>query len=84
MRAMLQIRSRFLFAVLGVLPSVAILAQPGGTLQGTTSVNADDRVQNAPYSAQRRFTYDKKSADGTINRMESGGSKARDSHVQFR
>jgi hypothetical protein len=73
------IRSTLVFAALGVLPSVAIPAQPNATLQGTPTINADDRVLNAPYSAQRRFTYDKKSADGTINRAESGGSKARDS-----
>jgi hypothetical protein len=61
------------------LSSVVILAQPSATLQGSPPVNADDRVLNAPYSAQRRFTYDEKSANVSINRTESGGSKARDS-----
>ena len=77
---MLQIiRSTLVFAAVGVLSSVAIPAQPSATLQGSPPVDADDRVLNAPYSAQRRFTYDEKSANGSINRTESGGSKARDS-----
>jgi hypothetical protein len=76
---MLQIRASLLFAVLMVIPSVAILAQTPATLSGTPSVNADYRVLKAPYSARRRFTYVKKSADGTTNRTETSGSKARDS-----
>lgn len=75
----LLIRSTVLFAVLGVLPSVAIQAQTGAIPAGTLSVSADDRVLNAPYSAQRRFTSVTKLADGAINRSESGGSEARDS-----
>jgi len=76
---MLQIRSLVLFAVLGGLTSVANLAQTSVTLTRTSSVEADERVLNAPYSAQRRFTSVEKSADGKINRTESGGSEARDS-----
>jgi hypothetical protein len=56
-----------------------MFAQTPATLSGTPSVNTDDRVLKAPYSAQRRFTYVKKSADGTTNRTETSGSKARDS-----
>jgi hypothetical protein len=63
----------------GVLPSVAVLAQGGDMLARTAVVNPEDRVLNAPYSAKRRFTSAQKSADGTINRSESGGSEARDS-----
>ena len=76
---MLQIRSLVLFAVLGGLPSVANLAQTSVILTGTSSVKADERVLNAPYSAQRRFISVEKSADGKINRSESRGSEARDS-----
>jgi hypothetical protein len=76
---MLQIRSLVLFAALGGLPSVANLAQNSGSLTGTSSVNADERILNAPYSAQRHFTSVEKSADGKISRSESGGSEARDS-----
>jgi hypothetical protein len=76
---MLQIRSLVLFAALGGLPSVANLAQTSVGLTGTSSVNADERVLNAPYSAQRHFTSVEKSADGKISRSESGGSEARDS-----
>ncbi len=45
----------------------------------TAVVNPEDRALNAPYSAKRHFTSAQKSADGTINRSESGGSEARDS-----
>jgi hypothetical protein len=76
---MLQIRSLVLFAALGGLPSVANLAQTSVILTETSSVKADERVLNAPYSAQRRFTSIEKSADGKINRSESRGSEARDS-----
>lgn len=76
---MLHIRSGLFLAVVGILFSVAILAQPRATPQGTPSVSRDDRVLDAPYSARRRFTYIEKSANGSINRTESGGSKARDS-----
>jgi hypothetical protein len=76
---MLQIRLTLLVTLLGVFPSVAILAQTGSTPAATTSANADDRVLNAPYSAQRRFTSVEKLADGTTSRSESGGSEARDS-----
>jgi len=48
-------------------------------LARTAVVNREDRVLNAPYSAKRRFTSAQGSADGTINRGESGGSEARDS-----
>jgi len=76
---MLQIRAPLLLAIVGLLSSVAVHAQTGGTLAGTPSANANDRVLNAPYSAQRRFTYVKKSADGKIDRTETSGSEARDS-----
>jgi hypothetical protein len=76
---MIRIRATLLFAVFGVLPSFLILALTGATLVGPLPVYGDDRVLNAPYSAQRRFTSVEKLADGTINRSESGGSKARDS-----
>jgi len=76
---MLQIRSIVLFAALGGLPSVGMLAQTGAVLPGIPSINAEERFQNAPYSAQRRFTSIDKLVDGKINRSESGGSEARDS-----
>jgi hypothetical protein len=76
---MLQIRSIVLFAALGGLPSVVMLAQTGAILPGIPAVNAEERFQNAPYSAQRRFTPIDKLVDGKINRSESGGSEARDS-----
>jgi len=66
-------------AVLGALPSVAILVQGGDTPARIPGISPEDRVLNAPYSAKRRFTSAQKSADGTINRSESGGSEARDS-----
>src|SRR5258708_18970764 len=47
--------------------------------QGTSSVNTDERVLNAPYSAKRRFTHDEKSPNGSIKHTETTGSKARDS-----
>lgn len=76
---MRQIRLRLVTAVLGASLSVAILAQRSAALQGSPSLNTDDRILNAAYSAQRRFTNDEKSADGKINHTESSGSKARDS-----
>jgi hypothetical protein len=76
---MLQIRSMVLFAALGGLPSVVMLAQTGAILPGIPSVNAEERFQNAPYSAQRRFTSVDTLVDGKINRSESGGREARDS-----
>jgi aminopeptidase N len=42
-------------------------------------INSHEPVLNAPYSAKRRFIEEKKLADGTISRSESGGSEARDS-----
>ena len=76
---MLQIRSVAFLAVLGILPSVAILGQTSAIPVETRSVNADDRVLNAPYSAQRHFTEVRTLANGSISRSESGGSEARDS-----
>jgi hypothetical protein len=76
---MRQIRLRLVFVVLGASLSVAILTQRSAALQRSPSVNTDDRVLNAPYSAQRRFTNDEKSANGKINHIETSGSKARDS-----
>ena len=52
--------------------SLSIFAQ-------TSVVNLGETVPNAPYSAERRFTSIDKSADGTINRSQSGESEARDS-----
>lgn len=75
---MLQIRSLVLFTALGGC-SFASLTQTSVIPAGTSSVKADENVLNAPYSAQRRFTSVEKSADGKINRSESGGSEARDS-----
>lgn len=42
-------------------------------------IDSGETVPNAPYSAERRFTSIDRSADGTINRSQSGGSEARDS-----
>jgi hypothetical protein len=75
---MLQIRLTLLFAVVGVLSSIAI-AQAAAIPAETTSVDPDSRVLRAPYSAQRRFTVITTLADGTTSRSESGGSEARDS-----
>lgn len=76
---MLKIRLAVLAAVIGVLPSIGILAQVGSTPAGNGSVNSDEPILNAPYSAKRHFTSVTKHADGTISRIESGGSEARDS-----
>lgn len=76
---MLKIRATVLAAVIGVLPSIAILAQIGSKPAGTVSVSSDEPILNAPYSAKRHFTSVTKHADGTIGRIESGGSEARDS-----
>jgi hypothetical protein len=74
-----QIRSLVLFVALGGLPSVANLAQTSVISRRDFLGQADERVLNAPYSAQRRFTSIEKSADRKINRSESRGSEARDS-----
>jgi hypothetical protein len=68
-----------LVAALGGLTSVVMTAQTVAILPGIPSVNAEERFQNAPYSAQRRFTSVDTLVDGKINRSESGGSEARDS-----
>jgi hypothetical protein len=65
--------------LLGVLSSVSVLAQGGDLVARTAPTNPEDRVLNAPYSAQRRVTFVKKLADGTINRNEATESVARDS-----
>jgi hypothetical protein len=52
---------------------------PLSTFAQTSVINSGETVPNAPYSAERRFTSIDKSADGTINRSQSGGSEARDS-----
>jgi hypothetical protein len=75
---MLKIRLTVLSAVLGILPSITISAQVGAKPAGTVSISSDESVLNAPYSAKRHFTSVTKLADGTITRMESGGSEARD------
>ncbi len=64
--------------LLGVL-SVAVRAQGGDPVPRPAPTNSDDRVLNAPYSAQRRVTSVKKLADGTIKRNEAAESVARDS-----
>jgi hypothetical protein len=76
---MRQIRLRLVFVALGASLSVAILTQRSAALQSSPSPNEDDRVLNAPYSAQRHFTNDENSANGRISHIETGGSKARDS-----
>lgn len=76
---MLKIRATAFAAVIGVLPSIAILAQVGSKPAGTVSIGSDEPILNAPYSAKRHFTSVTKHADGTISRIESGGSEARDS-----
>lgn len=73
---MLPIYSRRSLAIFAALLSLATIAEIKAAPQG---VNLDDTVLNAPYSAKRRFTNIEKSADGSIIRTESGGSKARDS-----
>jgi len=75
---MLQIRSAVICTSLGIT-TVAILAQTGTASTGGSPPSTDNRVLNAPYSAQRRFTSIEKSADGTSKRSVSGGSEARDS-----
>ena len=77
--AILKIRVTVLAAVIGVLPSIATLAQVGSRPAGIVSVNSDEPILNAPYSAKRHFTSVTKHADGTMSRIESGGSEARDS-----
>jgi hypothetical protein len=50
---MLKIRLAVLAAVIGVLPSIGILAQVGSTPAGNGSVRSDEPILNAPYSAKR-------------------------------
>ena len=76
---MLQTHQRLFLAALAAFPFGAILAVSAAVPQGNSSVSADERVLNAPYSAKRRFTHDEKSTDGTIKHTETNGSKARDS-----
>jgi hypothetical protein len=73
--AMLQIRPKLLVAALGALASVAVLTLVGAIPQGSSSVNADGTVLNAPYSAERRVT----TTDGAINHSQESKSEARDS-----
>ena len=76
---MLQIHQKLFFAALAAFPLGAILALYAAASQGTSSVDTDDSVLNAPYSAKRHFTHDEKSSDGSIKHTETIGSKARDS-----
>jgi hypothetical protein len=76
---MLQTRSVVLFAALGGFPWILMLAQTGAIPPGIPSANAEERLQNAPYSARRRFISVDKLVDGKTNRSESSGSEARDS-----
>ena len=71
-------RPRVFLAALVVFTLGAIQALSAAP-QGASSVNIDERVLNAPYSAKRRFTQDEKSPDGTVKHTETTGSKARDS-----
>jgi hypothetical protein len=79
MPVMPQMQTRLFSAALGVLSLGAILTQPAAVPQGTASVNTDEGVLNAPYSAKRRFTHDEKSPDGAIKHTETIGARARDS-----
>jgi hypothetical protein len=76
---MLQTHQRLFLAALAAFSLRTILALSAAVPQGTSSVNSDERVLSAPYSAKRRFTHDEKSSDGTIKHTETNGSKARDS-----
>jgi hypothetical protein len=76
---MLQTQQRLFLAGFAAFPLGAILALSAAVPQGTSSVNADERVLNAPYSAKLHFTHDEKSSDGTIKHTETIGGKARDS-----
>lgn len=77
---MLKIPLTVLSALLGVLPSITLLAQVGANNPGAAwATVSDERILDIPYSAKRRFTDVEKLADGTIRRSESGGSIARDS-----
>jgi hypothetical protein len=76
---MLKVRLTALAATIAVLLSIAILAQARSKPTGTVSVASDKPILNTPYSAKRHFTSVTKHADGTISRIESGGSEARDS-----
>jgi hypothetical protein len=65
----------FLFVLFSAVIAIQLKAAP----QRTASVDPDGRVLNVPYSAERLFKHEEKSADGHISRSESRGSKARDS-----
>ena len=54
-------------------------AQAQTTTTSSSIADANGRVLNSPYSAQRRFVSIEKVADGTTRRTEAGGSEARDS-----
>src|SRR5258708_8521777 len=68
-----------LLVLLGAFPWAPAPGQKGAISSTSAPRNADDRVLNAPYSAQRRFTSIEKLADGATRRSSSGGSEARDS-----
>src|ERR1035438_2683617 len=74
-----QFRLLLPLAVLVLSPALAVPLQTGTAHRTEASVETNDRVLNAPYSAQRRFTSVSNGADGTSSRSESGGSEARDS-----
>jgi len=76
---MLWIRLAVLCVMVGLLHSVAVVAQASSNRLAATSGSGTERVLNAPYSTRRRFTSIKKLANGKLDRTESGGSEARDS-----
>jgi hypothetical protein len=65
--------------MLALLLSVSVLAQTSVCPIGPNLNVRGDGIQNAPYSAQSRFTSVKHLPDGAVIRSESGGSQSRDS-----
>jgi hypothetical protein len=76
---MSQIRLLLLFPLLAILATLPAIAQTSAHPERSASDNADYPVLNAPFSAKRHFISYTKKADGTLTRVESGGSEARDS-----
>jgi len=75
---MLPIRHVTHALLLGLVAYAGVLgAQPPSSF--AAGQGPDDVVLNIPYSANRRFTSLEKSANGSTQRTETGGSEARDS-----
>ena len=69
---------RVAILICGVSSLSALFPQTGNGRSANSSDNPSP-ILDAPYSAERRFTSIKRRPDGSVERLESGGSEARDS-----